>query len=171
MSLMGLANLIHIITSVCWAGGAFLIAWFLAPAVGASGEAGGSLMRNLTQGTKMVLYLNLASWLSILTGLYLYWIFSGGFNPTWITTSQGLAFTISGLTAVAALVIGQTVSRPSSNRMAAIGREIQACGGPPTPEQAQQLGVLSNRMVTAGRRVAVLLMLTIIGMALGHRML
>lgn len=171
MSLMGLANLIHVVTAVCWAGGAFLIAWFLAPTVGASGEAGGSFMRNLTQGTKMVLYLNLASWLSVLTGLYLYWIFSGGFNPAWITTNQGLAFTISGLTAVAALIIGQTVSRPSSNRMAAIGREIQAGGGPPTPEQAVEMSALNNRMLSAGRQVAVLLMLTIIGMALGHRML
>ncbi len=171
MSLMGFANLIHIVTAVCWAGGAFLTAWFITPTVAATGEAGGSFIRGLIQGTKIILYMNLASWLTILTGLYMYWVFSAGFSPAWITTSQGLALTISGLTAVAALVIGQTVSRPSSNRIAALGREIQAGGGPPTPEQAEEIGSLNNRLVSAGRWVAVLLMLTIIGMALGRRML
>ncbi len=171
MNFMGLANLIHIIASAIWAGGAFMMAWFIAPTAAVSGEAGSAFMRSLVQGTKVSLYLTVASWLTILTGLYLYWVFSGGFTSAWMSTSQGLAFTLSALTAIAALVVGQAVSRPTANRMTALGMEIQAGGGPPAPEQLAEIGALGARMTSAGRLVAILLMLTIVGMALGHRML
>ncbi len=171
MSFMALANLMHIVAAVCWAGGAFLMAWFIAPTVAASGEAGGSFMRNLAQGTKMVLYMNVAAWLAILTGAYLYWGFSRGLSTSWMATSQGLAFTLSGLTALAAFVVAQAISRPSAGKLAALGQAIQASGGPPTPEQATEIGALNQRMAFAARWVAILLMLTIVGMALGHRML
>ncbi len=171
MNFMGLANLIHVLTSACWAGGTFLVAWFITPTAAASGEAGSTFMRNLVQGTKVSMYLNIASWVAILTGLYMYYFFSGGFNTGWMATPKGLAITISGLTAIAALTVGQAVSRPTANRLTALGQAIQAGGAPPTTEQVAEMGRLSQRMTSAGRLAAILLVLTIVGMALGRRML
>jgi hypothetical protein len=57
------------------------------------------------------------------------------------------------------------VVRPGIMATLAIGREVAASGGPPTPEQAAQLQLLQHRSHTAGRVIVPLLIVAVAAMA------
>jgi hypothetical protein len=65
-------------------------------------------------------------------------------------------------------VIGFAVSKPAADRMGALGKEIQAAGKPPTPEQAAELGRLGKHTADAATWVAVLLAIALITMAISR---
>ncbi len=86
----------------------------------------------------------------------------------WITSGVGLAFTVGGLSAIAAFVIGFAVSKPAADWMGALGQEIQAAGKPPTPEQAAELGRLGKRTADAATWVALLVGIALVAMAIAR---
>ena len=47
----------------------------------------------------------------------------------------------------------------------AIGREVAAGGGAPTPEQAAQMQTIQRRSIAAGKAIVPLLIVAVIGMA------
>jgi hypothetical protein len=49
--------------------------------------------------------------------------------------------------------------------MQAVGREIQAQGGPPSPEQAARLQALAERLGNLGRVGVILMAIALLGMA------
>jgi hypothetical protein len=101
----------------------------------------------------------------VLAGLLLYWTASGNLRLAWITSGQGLALTLGGLSAIIALVIGFAVQSKAVKRMGAIGAAIQAAGGPPSPEQAAEMAGLSEKLRNAGVWNAGLLAFTVLAMA------
>ncbi|MEE9167197.1 MAG: hypothetical protein V3U24_07035 [Candidatus Neomarinimicrobiota bacterium] len=88
----------------------------------------------------------------------------------WILSQKGLATTIGGSAAIAALLIGQMVQRPSAKKIAALGGEMQKAEGPPSQEQLAEMQALQNRITTGAKWVAILLVVTTVGMALGRRL-
>ncbi|MFQ6615436.1 MAG: hypothetical protein ACE5HZ_01535 [Fidelibacterota bacterium] len=170
MDIVAWVNLIHILTAVFWAGGVIMLAWFINPAAMASGPQGQGFMRELTQGTRMVLFLTLSSYLAILSGFYLYWVFSGGLDPEWFSSGKGIAETIGGVAAVGAFLEGQLVARPATRRMGALGSEIQAGGGTPNEEQLNRMMGLQARITRGVRWTAILLIIALVGMAFGRRL-
>lgn len=159
-------RVIHILGGVFWAGWAFILAGFLEPAVDAAGPAGGEFQKALVQKTRIMPVMIAAPLLTILTGILLYWETSGGFSLAWIASGNGLALTIGGLAAIVAFVAGMVINRPTAERIGALGREMQASGGPPTPEQQAEMQVLQERLSRAGAVGAVLMLVAVIGMAL-----
>ncbi len=162
--LMIVLRLIHITSGVLWAGTAFFFVRFLEPAVGAAGPEGGKFMQKLAE-TRYAIALSIAALLTVLSGLLMYWLDSGGFQAAWITTPTGLAFTIGGLAGLAAFFIGFFVSRPAVARMTAIGQQAQAAGGPPSPTQMAEIEALQKTVGQAALRIALLLVITLIGMS------
>lgn len=79
----------------------------------------------------------------------------------WITSGPGLGFTIGSLAALAAYGVGFFGIRPRVERMNALGQAIAAAGGPPTPEQAAELGRLEKEMHTVERWDVILLTLSL----------
>jgi hypothetical protein len=77
-------------------------------------------------------------------------------------------FGIGALLAVIAFVIGVSVNAPAGQRLTALTAEIQAKGGPPTPEQSAQVQRLQKRLGTGMRVIAVLLVLATAAMALAR---
>lgn len=164
---MVVLRLIHLFSSVFWVGTIFFYALFLLRRVKAAGPVGGQFMQQLSQ-PPLTATLSSASGLAVLSGILLYWRASGGFDSAWIGTAPGLALTAGGVTALLAMVIGVIVSRPAASRMAALGREIAAAGGPPSPAQAAEVQALSARLERALYQTAYLLVITLIGMAIAR---
>ena len=77
-------RIVHIVAGVIWVGGALIMAFFISPTIGATGEAGqkfvGHLMNHLKFSTRMMI----ASGLTILAGFILDWIDSDGFTSPWM---------------------------------------------------------------------------------------
>ncbi len=149
----GLLRLCHIVSGVLWAGTAMFLGWFLVPAVQEAGPSGGTVMgglmrRGLSTGLTVV------SGLCILTGARLYALV---FATTGLATPAGLVLLTGGLLALAALLLGFLVNRPTVARLAKLGGAIRAGGSPPTAEQTATLATLHRRLAGAARWSAVLL--------------
>jgi hypothetical protein len=155
---------IHILSGVFWAGSTFLMATHIEPSIRASGPEGGKVMQRIAaRGYAMVM--GVAGGLNIVAGFILYWTASGHLRLAWITSGQGLALTLGGLSAIVAMVVGLGVAGRTVGRLQAVGAEVQAAGGPPSPEQAAHMASLSERLRSAGVWNAGLLVFTVLAMA------
>jgi uncharacterized membrane protein len=163
-----LLRLFHIGSGVFWVGGILLFARFLFPAAKALGPAAGPVMDHLNRVLKLPDALAGAGFVNILTGLLLYWRDSGEFQGAWMRTGTGMTFGTGGLLAIAALVVGLSVNRPTAMQLGALAGAIQAKGGPPSPEQAAEMQRLQTRLGMALRVVAILLVLATAAMALAR---
>ena len=91
-----------------------------------------------------------------------------GFRPSFITSGYGLSLTIGGISGVIAWIFALFVIRRVLGQMQAIGRAIQAQGGPPTPEQGSALQGLSAQMVKLGQWAVVFMIIALLGMSVGQ---
>ena len=160
-------RLLHIVAGVFWVGGAWMVVGFLEPTASASAPEGPKFLQKLFQ-SRFPAVMSAAGGTNILAGLLLYWKDSGGLRLDWITTRAGLGFTVGAVAAIAAFAVGFGVSNPAADKMAAIGKEIQAAGKPPTPEQAAQLGRLAKTTSNGAKWVAGLLALALVAMAVAR---
>lgn len=142
-----LLRLIHIFTGAFWAGATIYVAMFVLPAVNALGPDGGKFMAQLMKTKKLPVFMNVMSFLNILTGFRLLMIMTSNFkNTEWFSTHYGMCISIGMVAALGAFTIGLMVSRPTANKINALGAAIGAAGGPPSQEQAAQMGALRAKM-------------------------
>jgi hypothetical protein len=160
-----LLRVLHIVTGVFWAGTVFFVARFLLPTMRAVGPAGGPVMSHLTQVRRLPMALTIAAWIAIISGLLLVWRNSLGFSPAWFHSGAGLTFTIGGIFALAAAVLGVVVNAPVAKQLGTIAKAIQANGGLPSSEQTAKMRQLQGQLNTATQAAAVLLLLATLAMA------
>ena len=159
-------RLIHIFSGILWAGWTWALLAFVAPASQAAGPEGGKFMQALAGKTKVTQAMLVAPLLVVLTGLLMYWQVSGQLSGTWLVSRSGLSLTVGGLAGIVAFVLGLVMISPAGNRLAALMREIQSSGGPPSAKQQAELRAIQERIAKGGLYVAVLLVITVIGMVL-----
>jgi len=163
--LMVVLRSVHIVLGVVWAGWTFSLAMFVNPAVMQAGPAGGQFMGALAGKTKLVPVMTVAPILIIITGLWMLWIVSGGFNAAYMGSTHGIVISTGSLVGIIAAVYGLGFVRPIAARVGKMGAQIAASGAPPTQEQVAEMGVLRGKLSVGGRNVAVLLLLTVLLMA------
>jgi hypothetical protein len=67
-----------------------------------------------------------------------------------VKTGPGLGFTLGSVAGIVVYLIGMFGVNPRAIRVAKLGEEIQAAGGPPTPAQGAELHKLDREMSTLG---------------------
>ncbi len=87
-----------------------MLAGFIQPTAKVTGPDSTKFMQRLMGGA-LTNSLTAAAPLTVLAGLILYWIDSGGLQTNWILTAPGLGFTVGALAGLAALGIGFFVTR------------------------------------------------------------
>jgi uncharacterized membrane protein len=146
-------RIVHILAGIAWAGSVFLFVLFVQPSVAAIAPAGAPFMRELLAKRRMVDgILTLAS-TTILGGAFLYWHDwqqTGSFGD-WVGSTYGAWLTVGAVAALGAFAIGVRVTRPNVHRMLAHGAQIADGGGPPTPEQAEEMQATQARLKVAAR--------------------
>lgn len=166
--LVAILRLIHIFGGVFWVGTTFFMVSILTPTVRGAGPEGGRFMQRLVRDGRLSQVLTVAALLTVGSGILLYWHYSANFNPQWIMTKTGLALTIGGLAGLAAFGHGAAVVGRLTRRLAALGQTIAAAGGPPTPEQAQELQTLQNKLQRNSVITAILMCVALIGMSVAQ---
>jgi uncharacterized membrane protein len=166
---MLLLRLLHIGLGVFWAGTAIFVATFLFPSIAEAGPDGAKVVAALTR-RRFMQVLPAAAGLTILSGLYLYWRVSGGFQPSFMHSGMGMTLGLGAAAAIAAFVVGVAVMRPAMMRAGALAQS--AAQAAPADRQAQlaEAQALRQRGVRAGQVVAVLVTLTVAAMALARYM-
>jgi hypothetical protein len=162
-----LIRVLHVVLGVFWAGTLVFNAAFLLPSIREAGPEGakvaGGLMRR-----RFLDIMPLVALVTVASGLYLYWVVSGGFNPDYMGSGPGMAYGIGAVAAVVALGFGVGVLRPAMLRAAAL---TQSAAGLAAPEAAQAVATaqaLRARAGAVGQVVAWLLAVATITMALAR---
>jgi uncharacterized membrane protein len=161
-----LLRIVHIVAGVFWAGGFFMLVLFIEPTTRAMGPDGGKFMSKLA-GSKFPIAMTVAGTLTILAGLRMYQIAyaAQGWAPTSRTT---MTIQAGAATAILALIIGITVSRPAAAKMAALAQAVQQGGGKPTDAQAAEIARVRGRLVGSARINAALVAFTVVMMAVAR---
>jgi len=162
-----LLRIIHIFAGVLWVGAAFFNLLFVQPSVRATGSEGQKVNQFMVQKTRLTTYVYASATLNLLAGLALYYILSG-FRLSFLQSGYGLVLTIGGLAGVIAWVIVVLLVRGVFSQMGALGKTIQAQGGPPTPEQASEMQALGKRLSSLGNWGMALMAIAVIGMSMAR---
>jgi hypothetical protein len=160
-------RLIHIVGGVFWAGAVWLFARFIEPTATAAGPEGGRFLQRFA-GSVYTPAVMSAGVGTVLAGIALMWIDSGGFQPAFMGSHFGIALSVGALCAIVAAVYGIGLGARNAMRLKAVGAAVQRQPGGPTPEQLGQMQVIQGKLRTGGRVAAVLLVVTVVCMAIAR---
>ena len=162
---MVVLRIVHILAGVFWVGAALTTFLFLQPTAREVGPASGPFMAHLAGKKKLVDWVLRAAGLTILAGLLMYWRVTSGLEWDRIKSAYGISLTIGALCAITAFSLGLTIVKPTLMATLALGREVAASGGTPTPEQAAKLQALGKRGKDVGQIIVPLLIVAVAAMA------
>jgi hypothetical protein len=158
-------RIVHIGSAIVWAGGAALFFAYIEPTINAMGPDGEKIIAELVGKRRLPIYFAVASTLTVLGGLILYWRDSGGLQLSWITTATGLALTIGGLSALAAWIGSNLLIPKAIGVVGGIGGEMKAVGGPPSSELMGRMHEAQQRLRTIGLIDLILIGIAVLTMA------
>jgi hypothetical protein len=116
-------RLVHILSATVWVGSAVFGSVILMPVLSGLGPAAGPVMAGLRE-RGMAAFMPTVALLTILSGLRLMWITSGGFSASYFATTWGATYAAAGAAAIVAFVLGVAVSRPHGIRMGALASRL-----------------------------------------------
>lgn len=166
--LLVLLRLIHIVVGSFWVGTIVFNALYLGPTIQELGPDGGKVMGAL-QRRGMMTVLPIAGILTLVSGVWLFWIISLGFSPHWLRSGPGHAYGLGGILAIAGFLLGILIMRPAMVRIGALAQGMPQLTDEAARARAQQeIQRLRARASTTGRVVAVLLIVATAAMAVGR---
>jgi uncharacterized membrane protein len=139
---------IHIVSSVCWAGGGFIFFLFIEPTAKSLAPTGMQFVQYMVTKRRFSIFMVISSTLTLFSGALLLWQRAGGQWLNYVSTGPGLGFTLGSIAGTVVYFIGMLGVNPRAIRLAKIGEEIQAAGGPPTPAQGSEMHKLDREMST-----------------------
>jgi hypothetical protein len=160
-------RLLHVTCGVFWAGAMIFSAIFLVPAMRDAGPEGAKVAAALAK-RRMMDVMPVIALVTILSGLWLYWRVSGGFNPEWMGTPTAMALGTGAIASLVAFIVGVTMVRPSMLKAGALAASLAEAS--PAEKEAKQATItaLRSRATAAGRAVAALLIVAVITMAVAR---
>lgn len=140
-------RVLHIVLAIAWGGTVFLLVFFLQPTAKAIGPAAGPFMRELLGTRKLVDWVLRLAGVTIVAGGFLYWhdLQLFGELGDFLGSAFGLWLTIGAVSALVAFGIGISATKPTIERMLAVGGRIAQAGDAPPPELMQELAALQTR--------------------------
>ena len=165
--LLAIARVLHIGLGAFWAGSVLFLAFVLDPSVRASGPAGGQVMGALAQRGLTQILLT-AGFIAIASGIYLFYVVSGGFTAEYSRSAPGIIYSLGLVASVVAWCIGFFVSRPTVARMGALSASLAATSEDQRGAITARMGALRQRLTTALMSVATLLSVVLASMALAR---
>jgi uncharacterized membrane protein len=102
---------VHVFAAVFWYGSAMFLIRFVLPTASAAGESGEIFLSRMAEQTRFPYALVGAGALTVLTGLALLDLISGGFNPAFMSTHMGITFSVGGACALVAFLLAILFAR------------------------------------------------------------
>lgn len=166
--LMIVFRVIHIVIGVLWVGTATFTAYFLIPAIQEAGPDGAKVMAGL-QRRKMMTVVPILGVTTLLSGLWLFWRDSAGFEHLFMASAMGMGLATGGLLALAGFALGMGVMRPSLLKAGALAQTMSDISTD-SARQARlaEIQALRSRGATAGRWTSILLLLAVSAMAVAR---
>lgn len=145
MSIIGL-RMLHILASVCWAGGGFVFFLFVEPTARALAPSGMQFVNFMVKKRRFSIFMVVSSTFTVLTGALLILARASGQWLSYVSSGPGLVFTLGSITGIAVYFVGMLGVNPRAIKLSKLGEAIQASGNPPTPEQGALMQKLGKEM-------------------------
>ena len=164
LSLRGL----HVLLAAVWVGSMAFTSYLLMPVIQGLGPVGGHVMIGLNS-KGMTRFIALISGMTVLTGIYLFWHFTGGFDPEISRSHAGRAFGIGGFAGLIAAIVSRAIVGRSAEKVARIMEQASMVpDGPQKGELMQTATILRQRVATFSTVVLAFQVIALILMAIGH---
>jgi hypothetical protein len=155
---------LHVLLGALWFGFTVLMAYFLMPSMEEAGPAGGKVAAGLERH-RLNVAMGVISGLTILSGIWLYWRYTAGFNPAISRSHAGMAFGLGGLLGIIAAIIGGSVVGRSMKRAGALAATAASAPEADRGALLSQAAGLRARARSAAKLLGILLAITVILMA------
>jgi uncharacterized membrane protein len=161
-------RVLHMLLAAVWLGSTVFVSLLLLPAVADAGPAGGAVMAALGR-RGLVTIMAILSGVTVLTGIWLLWHFTNGFDPAISRGHASMAFSIGGAAGlVAAIIEGSVVGRSAKQLMALAAQSASLADDAARAAAAPKLAAIRQRLVSSSRIVLVLLVGALVLMSIGH---
>jgi hypothetical protein len=157
----------HVLLAAVWIGATVFMSILLMPVIESSGPLGGQVMQSLEK-RGMTAFFGAMGGTTVLTGIYLYWHFTGGFDPEVSRSHAGMAFGIGGVCGLIAVIIGGSVIGRSSRKMLGLMEQLPKASDAQKATLMQEAAMLRGRMKTFGTLVLLLQVIALLTMAVAH---
>lgn len=158
---------LHVLLAAAWLGTVAFIYLFLSPALDEVGPPGGALMTVMARRGFHPIIASVGG-TTVLTGFWLYWRFTGGFDPATSATMGARVFGAGGVAGIIALIIGGAIVGRSAKKLEALAAKIGDADAAQRPALLAEIGATKRRMATFGKVVLALQVVALICMAIGH---
>ncbi len=159
-------RVLHVLFGGIWIGTAVFVSFLLMPALRAAGPDAGKVMLGL--GRRVPVFIASVSGTTVLTGLWLYWRFTDGFDPGLSSTLGGRVFGAGGVLGLVAAVMAGSVVGRNMKAVVALLEQLERTEPAGRAALMAQVARRRQKAATAGRIIVVLLVVTTALMALGH---
>jgi len=132
----------HVLFGAAWLGAAVFNAFFLMPAMQEAGPDAGKVMAALMR-RKLPTFVASISGLTVLSGLYLYWRFTNGFDPALRGSRSVMVFGTGGVLGMTAAILAVSVVTRSMKRAVLIACALLGGIASPADGRVYQAGALS----------------------------
>jgi uncharacterized membrane protein len=159
---------LHVLLAAAWLGTTAFIHLFLSPALDEIGPTSATLMAAMgRRGIHAVIAI--VGGITVLTGIWLYWRFTGGFDPAASGTIGARVFGAGGAAGILALIVGGAVVGRSAKKLTDLGAKAAA-----TTDATQraalmaEITALKRRLSVSGKIVLAFQVVALVCMAVGH---
>jgi uncharacterized membrane protein len=160
-------RILHIFAAVVWAGGSALFFFKIEPAINKLGPDAEKFVDEFVNKRRVPFYFAIASTLTVIGGVLLYFKGAGGIR-LWVDSPEGIAFTLGGIAGILAWLGGGILVSPAVKKVAAVGGEIKAAGGPPTTELMGRMHAAQQRLRMIGLVDLLLVVFALLMMAVAR---
>jgi hypothetical protein len=154
-------RVLHVAGGALWFGFIIFVAFFLTPSLQEAGPDGAKVMAGLER-RKLVVVIPVIATVTILSGIWLFWRYTAGFNAEVSRTHTAMTFGTGGALGILAYLIGMSLIGP--NMAKARKAAARAATLPEGQERSALLAsanAMRKRAATATRIVAGLVTITI----------
>jgi uncharacterized membrane protein len=160
-------RLLHVLAGIFWMGSGLFTSLFLIPALSLTGSPPGPLFAALGK-KRLFAALPAAAAVTVLSGLRLMWVTSGGSFAEYVATPMGRTFALGGAAAVAAFIVSAALARPSSQRAGAISATLGTLAVDERARATAEIARLQKRSAVASRFSLVFMLLAGTAMAVAR---
>jgi uncharacterized membrane protein len=159
---------VHVLLAATWVGSVAFLVLFVMPALKQTEPPAGPVMGAITR-RGLNGFMGALGGMTALTGVYLYWRLTGGFDPALSATRGAMVFGTGGIAGILSVIAGGAVVGRSMARMSELGGKAMALpDGRERTALMDQSNAARDRGITGAQIVLVLQMIAVLCMAIGH---
>jgi uncharacterized membrane protein len=159
-------RLIHILGGIFWVGSGLFTSLFLFPVLSQSGPAASQILAGL-QRRRFMTILPINAIITMLAGVRLMQITSGGFSRAYFASPMGKTYALAAIAAILSFLVGVIIGRPGALRMTRL-TQMAASGEQDREKLAAEMRAVQRRVAIAATVAMVLLLLSAAGMAIAR---